>query len=159
MAVQQKPLSVLLFLAVLSSAACSGSTRPTKELQTEPDGSKRDGVNIVIGGSCEYEEVAGTCVVQSLSDDQSPDVSCAFKRVRFMFVPDDPDAELKFGRRSHEGELTVDGVHGPSVAWLEEKGITEGTELSCVRKAIKSGTCSPVVWTFALDLSSGLCLR
>lgn len=86
-----------------------------------------------VGGECRYTETAGSCVVLSVGGGTSA------TRVRFSStgssVSEEDDVFFERG--------------APSAACLAANGVKAQATLSCVRKDIAAGTCSPRLFVLA----------
>lgn len=106
----------------------------------------------VVGGRCEYNEIAGTAAINEIAmPDESEDNCKNAVKIIFTFTPDDvaaPD-DYRFGEWSDADQnFTVGAGKNPSKAWAESAGLIQGSIHKCVRSEIIHGTCTPVIFSF-----------
>jgi len=101
----------------------------------------------IVGGPCEYVDIEGVATITSISD---PDAGGTVE-VLFDFTPNDPEAsnDYLFPDWSDTGRnLTVGSGQNPTAEWVEEHEIIVESTLTCIRKEIITGTCTPVIFSF-----------
>lgn len=105
-----------------------------------------------VGGPCSYDDFPGKAVVLSVEHIPQPEAKAAHLpyqpyRVFFTFTPSVPVRHPLFqAAKAHE--LTLSGGTPPGPAFLRKYGIKPGAEFKTDLHLIRSGTCSPVVFTF-----------
>ena len=107
----------------------------------------------VVGGACEYEDIAGTATIISVTEAPAEEYNCENNPVKvvFDFRPSYLLARLlyMFPDFADEGNtLTIAGGANPPASWVEAQGIVPGAKLAAVRREIVSGTCTPVIYSF-----------
>jgi len=104
-----------------------------------------------VGGGCSYSDVKGICTIVSI---QKTSESLAQEQieggpgykgydVKFSFQPEGGNTEAK------QGSLLLGNSWYPGSRFLEKYGISVGAEFSCTKSTIKTGTCSPTVFSFS----------
>lgn len=129
---KRKALLAVALLAILAAAACAERS-------------------VMVGGPCDYEDTPGKALVTAVGAPDPDEANCINQPrvVLFDFVPDKPVKSWRFPNWGLKGQrLQVAGGFNPSAKWLRGQGIKVGTELTCIRREIVKGTCTPVVWDF-----------
>ena len=111
-----------------------------------------------VGGPCAYEDTPGKAVITAVGGADPDEANCARepRAVLFDFIPDKPRTRWRFPNWGTSGQrLTVAGGMNPPASWLRSQKVRVGAELSCVRREIVKGTCTPVVYEFPdLDMAA-----
>jgi len=109
-----------------------------------------------LGGGCAYDETPGVATIISVSAAGPDGYNCPNDpfEVVFDFVPTDPEAADLAQTGRH---LTVSAGANPPLAWIEDEGLTEGTQHNVVRRDITKGTCTPLLFRFIdVDYDAGV---
>jgi hypothetical protein len=108
------------------------------------------------GGPCEYADTPGIATIVSIDAPDPDDLNCSNDpvEVTFDFVPDDPaSAHLA----AADVRLRISEGVNPPRAWVEDEGLTVGSQHVCVRRDITSGTCTPLLFEFSeVDYEAGI---
>ena len=110
----------------------------------------------IVGGPCEYDDTPGTATIVSVQDADPAGNNCANDPVEviFDFTPDDAGAADLAATGWH---LTISAGENPPRAWVEDEGLTEGSEHSAIRRDITQGTCTPILYEFTeVDYDAGV---
>ena len=106
----------------------------------------------ITGGECQYRSFEGTATIRSVSPDDSPDRPCDDSVIIvFDFVLDDPG---EAGRYQFDGipdtsrVFILPGGQNPPDGWADREGLTAGSDHRCLRREIRIGTCTPVLFEF-----------
>ena len=116
----------------------------------------------VVGGACEYEDVAGIATIISVTEAPAEEYNCENNPVKvvFDFRPSYLLARLlyMFPDMSDEGNaLTIAGGANPAADWVAAQGLVVGSKHTCIRREIVSGTCTPVIFEFPnLDMEAAV---
>jgi hypothetical protein len=104
------------------------------------------------GGPCSYVEYPGSAIIVSVEEDTSQLRTCENAAlIKFTFQPADSSASSRylFPQRSDTNQAFLVGSGcTPPLNWAISQGLAVGSEHSCVRREIISGTCSPVGFGF-----------
>jgi hypothetical protein len=105
-----------------------------------------------VGGPCAYADFPGTATIISTepvpaSPEDRSGAAYQPHAVLFTFMPSGPPGEAAaFTGKAHR--LTLSGGADPGPRFLAKYGIRPGANFPCELHLIRSGTCSPVVYTF-----------
>ena len=112
-----------------------------------------------MGGPCAYVDHPGTATIVSV-EARPPRTQNAGEphyqpyTVLFSYAPapgSPPEAQAQTGKTHH---LTLTGGSDPGRAFLKKYGIRPGVGFPCLLRLIRSGTCTPVLFTFqGIDLA------
>ena len=98
------------------------------------------------GSGCRYDEIDGSCEVthwEGAAAAEGGESSDRFD-VSFDFIPAGATDATVTDRRLSLG----DGSYLACRAWLDEVGLTEGSQHGCVLMEATAGACSPIVFRF-----------
>ena len=106
----------------------------------------------IVGGPCPYTDFPGTATIRTVTPDNSIDRNCENDVIIvFDFAPDDSSDvdSYRFPAWPDTGR-TFDLISGGSVPdrWAEKEGLTPGSEHPCIRREIRVGSCSPLIFEF-----------
>lgn len=120
------PLAALS-LALLGLAACGGSPATP-----------------VIGGPCTYASFPGTATCTEITTNNYGSVA------HFSFKPTDPNAPAQYLLHTSDTDISLSlyGSGTPTAGWLAANGIVVGRELACIRQEERTGTCTPLLFSF-----------
>lgn len=107
--------------------------------------------SVYVGGPCEYSDIHGKAVITDVGGVDADEANCGNdpRAVLFDFTPDNPRARYQFPNWADKGQrLTVAGGKNPPAAWLRSQGLKPGAVFPCVRREIRKGTCTPVIYHF-----------
>lgn len=145
----------LLPIATTSPALLSPS--PVQILSPTPTANQLDNKTFNVGGPCSYDEFAGKCLITAIQNNTA---------ILFKFTPDKP-LNLKNGWVTED--LMTKKDQSKAIAYLglnclkdekgnakypiteediEKCGLKENAVFNCEVKIIKSGTCTPINFTF-----------
>jgi hypothetical protein len=96
----------------------------------------------IVGRSCEYRDIPGTCRIESISPSAPSSYGEGF-RTLFVFFPD-----AKTEQRVSEARMTIGDGKDPTREYLAENRIEPGREFRCIRRLRTRGPCSPEVFVF-----------
>lgn len=98
----------------------------------------------VVGGQCTSQAFPGTATVTEIITKPNG------AEAHFKFAPTDPNAINQYHIQSKDDNivLTRDGLGLPTSDWLASYGITVGANFQAIRHEIRSGTCTPLTFTF-----------
>ena len=107
-----------------------------------------------VGGPCAYADHPGVATIVSVTalPPASPD---AFRPHRILFTfQATPMVANPLYAPGKVHEMTLTGGTQPGAGFVKKYGIAEGRKMSAVLHLIRSGTCTPVLFTFTgVDLS------
>jgi hypothetical protein len=96
----------------------------------------------IVGGACTYQTIKGTAKIISISPAPENENNC----------PDAQKVKIKFvetvSKKVTESFITIYDGKNPSKAWIKRNKLTVGKSLQGVKSIIKTGTCTPVVYSF-----------
>lgn len=99
------------------------------------------------GGPCTYADTPGVATVISVEAADPGDLNCSNDPVEVVFDFRPLDS-WQGGLAASAVRLTIsEGVNPPS-EWVEQEGLVVGSQHTCMRRDIISGTCTP--WLFKL---------
>lgn len=105
-----------------------------------------------IGGPCDYVKYPGSAIIVSVEQDTDQMRTCENGAlIKFTFRPTDSSASSRYlyPQRSDTNQAFLVGSGcSPPLNWALSRGLVVGSEHSCVRREIISGTCSPVGFGF-----------
>lgn len=101
-----------------------------------------------VGGKCTYFNVSGSALVESIDtlvlnlDSQV----C----ITFVFIPNNATDTLKHLSPTTPQQRTISLLNGqyPNISVLRKNKIQIHSSLPCIRKEIKNGTCTPLLFVF-----------
>ena len=132
----------ILGIAALLLGACAKPATAT----TTPSTPAR------VGGPCTYTDIPGTAKIVSVKPAPADGYNCGKNaEVTFDFSPSDPAAASSYripNMKDTGRHYTVGGGMNPPKAWVDEQGLTEGSQQSCIRSEETAGTCTPVIFSF-----------
>jgi len=103
-------------------------------------------------GGCSYAKYPGSAIIVSVEQDTNQMSACEnAATIKFTFYPTDSSASSRY-RYPHWSDtnqvfLVGDGK-SPPLNWAISQGLVVGSEHSCERREIISGTCLPVYFKF-----------
>jgi len=106
------------------------------------------------GGPCGYADHPGTATILSVT--ALPRTSAeAYQPHRILFTfQAEPMLADRLYAPGKVHEMTLTGGAAPGKGFVEKYGITQGRKIPAVIHLIRSGTCTPVVFSFqGIDLS------
>ena len=98
-----------------------------------------------VGGPCEYTEIPGTATVVSVTPATENDDCTNAVEVVFDFAPTDTSLTEHVATGV---TLTIGSGQNPPDSWVQDEGLTEGSQHPCNRWVITEGTCTPVIYRF-----------
>lgn len=98
---------------------------------------------IKVGGPCEYEDFPGQIVISSVENDK---IDSKKSTVKFDFSPIDSTKKYRFGNFKDIGIHLLDGNENPDKSKIELWNIKKGKNFPAIRKEIKFGACTPVIF-------------
>jgi len=112
----------------------------------------------ITGGPCQYRDFSGTAMIRSVTPDAASGRNCENDVIIvFDFTPDDPgDIDLYRFKQWPDTGRVFDLISGGSVPdrWAQKEGLTPGSEHICIRREIRIGACSPLIFEFPdVDIS------
>ena len=115
-------------------------------LETNPANAQR------VGGRCEYTAFSGKATITQVTPVRGSQAVLAGlpyrpRRVLFTFSPSTPVANALY-EPGRQYELTLSGGTPPGPGFLKKYGIRPGAAFTAKMDLIRSGTCTPVVFTF-----------
>ncbi|MCB1160831.1 MAG: hypothetical protein H7A25_16315 [Leptospiraceae bacterium] len=135
--VSLKSFSLIAIISAFITFSCSADS--TKEAVKETKA----------GGMCEYREIKGFAVIDSIKKPAEA-VKGMMKEPReviYHFEPEDKGTEYKFPTWKDTGlKLTIAGGLAPPLDCLKKQKITVGSKHKALRTEITKGTCTPVVF-------------
>jgi hypothetical protein len=148
-------VAVLVGCVVASATGCSESDNP-------------------VGGPCTYATIAGTATIESVDPVDDPDEleqrSCENDpvKVRFRWDPNDSSDPNLGSYNSHRDAYTdssglfllrLPPNRNPPSLWVEQEGLTPGSQHDCEVTVLTSGSCSPLKIAFTrVDYAEGLAM-
>ena len=98
----------------------------------------------IVGGPCTSQSFPGTATVTEII------VKTNGSEAHFKFSPTDPNVISQYHIPSKDDNiiLTRDGLGLPTSEWLTSQSITVGAEFQAIRHEIRTGTCTPLMFTF-----------
>jgi hypothetical protein len=105
-----------------------------------------------VGGRCEYADFPGKATITQVTPVRGSQAVLAGlpyrpRRVLFTFSPSTPVANALY-EPGRQYELTLSGGTPPGPGFLKKYGIRPGAAFIAEMDLIRSGTCTPVVFTF-----------
>ncbi len=101
-----------------------------------------------VGGKCTYFNVSGSVVVQDIDTI----VHCLDSQVcvGFTFVPNNVDDTLKHLSSVSPKQRIISLLNGqyPDISIISKNKIQINSSLPCIRKEIKDGACTPLLFIF-----------
>jgi hypothetical protein len=109
-----------------------------------------DDDNPMPGGPCTYNKFAGTAFIREIVLDTQNQTCGNAMFVYFDFIPDDPTArdEYRFPNFPDTNQAFRLSGYNPPSSWLDVKDMEVGSEFTCIRMEITSGTCTPYMFEF-----------
>lgn len=98
---------------------------------------------IKVGGPCEYEDFPGQILINSVEPDKTDSKKAI---VKFDFSPIDNSRKYRFGNFKDTGIHLLDGNENPDKNKIEFWGVKKGKNFPAIRKEIKFGACTPVIF-------------
>jgi hypothetical protein len=103
----------------------------------------------LVGGQCEYNEYKGTAKIMSITKAAgSPGDSKERYEVKFSFVTDQEIKEPFVRTEGKEFDLMLRNSSLPGPDFLKKYGVEVGKDFDCYLKAIRKGTCTPMLFEF-----------
>jgi hypothetical protein len=104
----------------------------------------------MVGGPCTYEDFPGTATIVSVRKMPRPQSGLPYAPMKVLFTfapaPGQPGQAMEFAGRPQP--LTLSGGLAPGPRFARKYGIRPGASFPCAMHLIRTGTCSPVVFSF-----------
>ncbi len=106
----------------------------------------------IIGGPCPYTDFPGTATIRTITPDNSPGSTCENAVIIiYDFAPaDSSDVDrYRFPAWPDTGRVFT-LMSGRSIPdrWADKEGLTPGSEHQCIRREIRTGPCTPLIFEF-----------